>query len=266
MENLVFNGENGHALTNSLLVAEKFGKEHKHVLSSIRELIKGTAENSADLMFVESSYTNGQNKEQPMFIMTRDGFTLLAMGFTGKKALQFKLDFINAFNTMERQLRQSTGSNVMEEIERQLLHASRSWMDYMLKLQGGSKAKMNLPAYVSLAPNFNDLMTMDQKVRQLIHFITNNVSGALYANSRMIELEEELKNKTGEKALDNLYDLFNNPKHYPKKYFLAVMDGLNAFLSEEFHRVNPTADTVAKLERRIQAARELYVKEEEAAL
>lgn len=101
MNDLVFNGENGQALTNSLLVAEKFGKDHKHVLSSIRELIKGTAENSADLMFVESSYINGQNKEQPMFVMTRDGFTLLAMGFTGPKALQFKMEFLDAFNKME---------------------------------------------------------------------------------------------------------------------------------------------------------------------
>ncbi|MBO5225840.1 MAG: Rha family transcriptional regulator [Parabacteroides sp.] len=265
MTNLVFNGENGQALTNSLLVAEKFGKEHRNVLSSIRELIKGCAENSAVLsMFVESQFINGQNKEQPMFVMTRDGFTLLAMGFTGKKALQFKLDFINAFNTMEKQLRQSSCTNVLEEIERQLLQASRSWLDYMGQLQGGAKTKMNLPSYVSLAPSFNDSMTTEQKISQLIHFISNNVNGALYAHSRMIELEEELKNKTGERALDNLYELFNNPRHYSKKYFFAVMDGLNAFLSEEFHRVNPTADTVAKLESRIAAARVLYVKEEDA--
>ena len=131
MTNLVFNGENGQALTNSLLVAEKFGKEHRNVLDAIRKLIT-TAENSAVLpMFVESQFINGQNKEQPMFVMTRDGFTLLAMGFTGKKALQFKLDFINAFNTMEKQLRQSSGTNVLEEIERRLLQASRSWLDYM---------------------------------------------------------------------------------------------------------------------------------------
>lgn len=265
MTNLVFNGENGQALTNSLLVAEKFGKEHRNVLSSIRELIKGCAGNSADPMFMETTYTHPQNgNEYPMFFMNRDGFTLLAMGFTGKKALQFKLDFINAFNTMEKQLRQSSGMNVLEEIEHQLLQASRSWLSYMGQLQGGAKTKMNLPSYVSLAPSFNDSMTTEQKISQLIHFISNNVNGALYANSRMIELEEELKNKTGERALDNLYELFNNPRHYSKKYFLAVMDGLNAFLSEEFHRVNPTADTVAKLESRIAAARVLYVKEGDA--
>lgn len=79
--NLVFKGENNQALTNSLLVAKKFGKEHKHVLDAIRKLTR-TAENSAVIsIFCESVYYNEQNKEQPMFVMNRDGFTLLAMNF-----------------------------------------------------------------------------------------------------------------------------------------------------------------------------------------
>lgn len=56
MNELVFKGQNDQVLTNSLLVAEKFGKEHKNVLSSIRELIKGCAENAANLMFEETTY------------------------------------------------------------------------------------------------------------------------------------------------------------------------------------------------------------------
>lgn len=106
MTELVFKGANDQALTNSLLVAEKFGKEHKHVLDSIRELVKGCAENSADPMFEETTYVNVQNKQNyPMFVMNRDGFTLLAMSFTGSKAMQFKLEYINAFNQMERALK-----------------------------------------------------------------------------------------------------------------------------------------------------------------
>lgn len=106
MDELVFKGANDQAITNSLLVAEKFGKEHRHVLDAIRELVKGCAENSAILMFEETTYVNPQNKQEyPMFIMNRDGFTLLAMGFTGKKALSFKMDFINAFNKMEALLK-----------------------------------------------------------------------------------------------------------------------------------------------------------------
>lgn len=103
---LVFMGESGQAITNSLLVAKKFGKDHKHVLESIRKLM--TAENSAVLqMFEESTYINEQNKTQPMFLMNRDGFTLLAMGFTGVKAMEFKIDYINAFNKMESKIKKS---------------------------------------------------------------------------------------------------------------------------------------------------------------
>lgn len=108
MNEIVFRGANDQAITSSLLVAEKFGKEHKNVMQSIRNLIGGTAENSAIAeMFQESRYLNEQNKEQPMFLMNRDGFTLLAMGFTGKKAMQFKLEYIKAFNSMEAQIKAS---------------------------------------------------------------------------------------------------------------------------------------------------------------
>lgn len=108
MNEIVFRGVNDQAVTSSLLIAEKFGKEHKNVMQSIRNLIGVTAENSAIAeMFSESRYLNEQNKEQPMFLMNRDGFTLLAMGFTGKKAMQFKLEYIKAFNSMEAQIKAS---------------------------------------------------------------------------------------------------------------------------------------------------------------
>ena len=67
-----------------------------------RNLMEGMSQIGDTSMFVESSYIHSQNsKEYPMFIMNRDGFTLLTMGFTGQKALQFKLDYISAFNKME---------------------------------------------------------------------------------------------------------------------------------------------------------------------
>lgn len=109
MNNLVFN-KNGATLTNSLLVADKFEKNHRDVLESIRVLLS-TAENSALLsMFMESSYIASNGKQNPMFIMNRDGFNLLTMGFTGKKALDFKLEYIEAFNKMERQLKELQAS------------------------------------------------------------------------------------------------------------------------------------------------------------
>lgn len=93
------------AVTSSLQIAQVFSKEHRHVITSIRELLN-TAENSALLkMFVESTYVASNGKSNPMYIINRDGFTLLAMGFTGKKALQFKLAYIAAFNKMEEYLK-----------------------------------------------------------------------------------------------------------------------------------------------------------------
>lgn len=87
------------AVTTSLTVAEVFGKKHKHVLRDIENL---TVQNWAvKEMFAEGVYMNDRGREYPMFFMNRDGFTLLAMGFTGKEALQFKLQFIDEFNRME---------------------------------------------------------------------------------------------------------------------------------------------------------------------
>ncbi len=97
---LVFQND-GNIVTNSLLVAEKFEKEHKNVLRDIENLV---AQNSAaKLLFIESTYEN-RGKKYPMYIMNRDGFSLLVMGFTGKKALDFKLEYIDAFNKMEQTL------------------------------------------------------------------------------------------------------------------------------------------------------------------
>lgn len=95
--------DNGKAITNSLLVAERFNKKPQHVNEAIKKLLEAV-ENST-VRFIESTYINSRSQEQPCFLMDRDGFSLLVMGFTGKKALQFKLEFIAAFNEMEKQLR-----------------------------------------------------------------------------------------------------------------------------------------------------------------
>jgi|GEM_PF-4771615 len=106
---LVFKN-NESIVTNSLLVAERFGKNHQDVLKAIRELLL-KAENSFltdnqyikkmfDLSYYDTNLNNGTGaiKHNPFFLMNRDGFTLLTMGFTGKKALDFKLEYIEAFN------------------------------------------------------------------------------------------------------------------------------------------------------------------------
>ncbi|VFA71341.1 Rha family transcriptional regulator [Enterococcus faecium] len=99
--------KNKEAVTTSLQVAESFEKKHRHVLSAIDELKEGVAENWADL-FWEDTYVHPQNKQSYRIIyMNRDGFSLSAMGFTGKKALNFKLQYIEAFNKMEKEIKGS---------------------------------------------------------------------------------------------------------------------------------------------------------------
>jgi anti-repressor protein len=102
MREIVLSMQSGEPVASSRQVAENFGKEHKDTLESIRKIL--AAENSATKsMFYETTFEN-RGKQYPMYLMNRDGFTLLAMGFTGKAALEWKLKYIAAFNEMEKKL------------------------------------------------------------------------------------------------------------------------------------------------------------------
>ncbi|AOY53662.1 Rha family transcriptional regulator [Clostridium perfringens] len=106
IEGVKLSNQNGQLVVSSRQIAEDFEKEHRNVLQSIEEIKKGVAEKSADL-FIESEYQHPQNKQwYKEYLMTRDGFTLLAMGFNGDKALQWKLKYIEAFNKMEQALKE----------------------------------------------------------------------------------------------------------------------------------------------------------------
>lgn len=83
--------KNNVPVVSSRDVAKSFDKRHDNVLQSIKTIYRGLLKNKESVnWFFESSYKNEQNKPQPEYLMTRDGFSLLAMGFTGKKALLFK--------------------------------------------------------------------------------------------------------------------------------------------------------------------------------
>ena len=104
MTDIILSTQNGEPVASSRQISESFGKEHKNVMQSIENI---SAENSAvTQMFFKTTYTAGTGKAYPMYLMNRDGFTLLAMGFTGKAALEWKLKYIAAFNAMEKQLAQ----------------------------------------------------------------------------------------------------------------------------------------------------------------
>ena len=95
--------QNNQIVVSSKDIAEHFGKQHKDVLENIHNIL--AAENSATKFYQETTYQN-RGKDYKEYLMNRDGFSLLAMGFTGKKALQWKLKYIEAFNEMEETLKQ----------------------------------------------------------------------------------------------------------------------------------------------------------------
>lgn len=92
--------ENENMVTDSRNVSDVFGKRHDHVLRDIQN-IKKDAPNFGE-MFYEGTMPDSYGREQKVYLMNRDGFTLLAMGFTGKDAMQWKLKYIEAFNQLER--------------------------------------------------------------------------------------------------------------------------------------------------------------------
>lgn len=116
-ETLLCSIEGEQVFTTSLKIAEYFGKSHKHVLNSIKKLIEQIsrlnfepridAENDFSRPnFRPRDYKDARGKTYPMFEISHDGFALLAMGFTGQKALEWKIKFLNAFREMETQLQE----------------------------------------------------------------------------------------------------------------------------------------------------------------
>lgn len=94
----------GRPATTSLEVAQFFGKRHTDVLRDIGNVAGNCPENFSQRNFASAEYSDEQGKPRPMFILYRDGFMLLVMGYTGKKALAMKLAYIEAFNRMEEEL------------------------------------------------------------------------------------------------------------------------------------------------------------------
>lgn len=94
----------GRPSTTSLEVSKFFGKRHDDVLKSIRNLCANCPEEFTARNFAVSEYTDETGRTLPLFILHRDGFMLLVMGYTGKKAMQIKIAYIQAFNAMEAQL------------------------------------------------------------------------------------------------------------------------------------------------------------------
>ena len=100
---IVVTKKDGELVVTSRQIAEDFGKQHQHVTQAIENLI---SENSLlKSMMMESEYTTERGRKYKEYLLTKDGFSLLVMGFTGSRALEWKLKYIEAFNKMEQAIK-----------------------------------------------------------------------------------------------------------------------------------------------------------------
>lgn len=143
-------------VVSSLDVAETFGKNHRDVMESVRNIESGISTAEFSALFHMDSYKASNGKTNPMYLMNRDGFTLLVMGYTGEKAMQFKLAYIKQFNAMEQALqgklierekgiavRQSLTKALQQSTENERMHghAYSTYTNCIYKVLFGVNAK-----------------------------------------------------------------------------------------------------------------------------
>ena len=192
-ENLV-SVNNGKIVTTSLQVAEVFNKLHRHVLRDIRNLECSSIfqESNFGLSFYHSKLLNGGYKKQPMYYITRDGFTFLAMGFTGKIAAKFKEAYINAFNEMENKLR---GITVKEE---EIISYLRSLCEDMdSRLKGNEKQLQERfgtnPITGITSPLIFCSGSLQRQLKDIFTILNNNILSGQFAWAKLEKVDNENK-------------------------------------------------------------------------
>lgn len=96
--------EDGELVVTSRQVAEDFGKRHSDVLRTIEDKMKVNEILRSPKYFIESTYIDKSNRQSKEYLLTRDGFSFIVMGFNGKRADEWKLKYIEAFNRMEKEI------------------------------------------------------------------------------------------------------------------------------------------------------------------
>lgn len=169
--------KNDEAVCDSLQVAEKFGKRHAHVIERIEKIMRDDSTENSVQCFKQSTYKDETGKSNKMYVMNRDGFTFLVMGFTGRKANEWKWRYIKAFNQMESFIREKCTQTWIETRKAGKL-TRRAETDTIQKLveyakeQGSTHADMLYMTYSKLANKMAGISKRDEaSVMQL-----NNLS------------------------------------------------------------------------------------------
>ncbi len=193
--------EQGTPVASSLDVAKVFGKEHFNVLQSIEKLLEDVPEDFNALNFQGVEYTDAKGEKRPMYNLTRDAFTLLAMGFTGKKAMKFKIAYIEAFNAMEKAL--------LEQSQKR-----------SKKKQDHKEVEDNLP----LSPVFS-------RPIQLTQYEKEGIQG-------IIDFMAFLNNASPDSIKEYLFNTMGVPS-YEKFFYQDIRDILNILQARKFSIRHP---------------------------
>lgn len=159
--------KNNEAVCDSLQVAEKFHKRHADVIRAIENLIENDSTQNCVQCFKRTSYKDDTGKSNKMYRMNRDGFSILAMGFTGKKAMEWKWAYINAFNQMESFIREKS-TQAWLETRRAGKLTRKAETDTIQKLvryaksQGSTHADMLYMTYTKLANKMAGVQKRDE--------------------------------------------------------------------------------------------------------
>lgn len=178
-------------VVTSLDVAETFEKNHRDVMESIRNIGEAISTAEFSALFYLDSYKASNGKTNPMYLMTRDGFTLLAMGYNGDKAMKFKLAYIKQFNEMEKVLigkqkerekgiavRQALTNALQQsqENERMHGHAYSTYTNIVYKAVFGKDAKRLREEYgISKKENLRECFSEEE--RKAVQSVEMIVSG-----------------------------------------------------------------------------------------
>lgn len=218
MTDIILSTQNGEPVASSRQIAESFGKEHKHVLDAVKNLV---AENSAaKSMFYETTFEN-RGKQYPMYLMNRDGFTLLAMGFTGKAALEWKLKYIQAFNEMEKKLNAPQMPKLSKEMQALFLLDDRT-----------QKQEQRLTA-------LENTMTVDYNQQRVLRkSISRSVICALGDENAPAYIDNHVRSKVYSECNHDVQDWFrvNSVGNIPRKRFDEAV--------EYIQRWKPSTNTV----------------------
>nr|DAT83942.1 MAG TPA: regulatory protein [Bacteriophage sp.] len=193
-------------VVTSLDVAETFEKRHSNVLRDIENL--ECSSEFRELNFELTSYKDKSNREQPMYYITRDGFTLLVMSYTGEKAMKFKEAYINQFNQMEELLkgklierekgiavRQSLTKAIQQSSENERMHghAYSTYTDIVYKTVFGKTAKQLREEYgIDKKANLRDYFTVEELEK--VQSIEMIISGLVNCGWGYNEIKEFITN------------------------------------------------------------------------